>query len=79
MDSLSVWLCCFELDAIQNMQFRSLALQSPEHQYLDSKLSKLMLVKSHCDSFGRLPSNLHFHRQKTVKVTVDNSMLLTVR
>ena len=63
MDSLSVWLCCFKLDAIQIMQFCSLALHSPDHQYWTSKSSKPMPVKSVCDSFGWLPSNLHFHRE----------------
>ena len=60
MDSLSVWLCCFKRDAIQIMQFCSLALNSPDHQYRPSKSSKPMPVKSLCDSFGWLPSNLHF-------------------
>ena len=32
LDSLSVWLCCFKLDAIQIMQFCSLALNSPDPQ-----------------------------------------------
>ena len=56
MNSLSVWLCCFKLDTIQIMQFGSLAFNSPDHQYRPSKSSKLMPVKSLCDSLA------DFHR-----------------
>ena len=85
MDSLSVSLCCSELDAIQKMQFcvpspQACIPSSLDDQYLLSRSSKPKLRMSRCnrDSFGcgGLPSiEIAFPQSK---VTVKKIMLLTM-
>ena len=75
-DRFSIWLCCSEMDAIQNMQICSLALHSLDHQYLLSRSSKPMVVKLLCNRFGWLPLKLHSVKSKFTVFQVYNALKL---